>query len=144
LSVVEERNYTVYMHVNKANDKCYIGVTKMNPKKRWGENGVNYKRQMFYRAILKYGWDKFEHIILFENKTKKEAEKLEILYIKVLMSNEDAYGYNIANGGLSIGMVSEKTKNKLSKSHIGKKFSKEHPHSELQVVYPLKSKTQCF
>ena len=44
------------------------------PEKRWGVNGRNYKSSPhFYSAIQKYGWDNFEHNILFTNLTKEEA-----------------------------------------------------------------------
>ena len=50
-------NYCVYMHVNKINNKKYIGITKQKtPESRWGANGVNYKGSPhFYAAIKKYG-----------------------------------------------------------------------------------------
>ena len=61
-------NYKVYVHVNKINGKLYIGLTKSkNPNRRW-ENGNGYRNNiLFNRAIQKYGWDSFEHIVLFEN-----------------------------------------------------------------------------
>ena len=43
------------------------------PEKRWGINGNNYKSSPhFYAAIQKYGWDNFEHNILFENLNYEE------------------------------------------------------------------------
>ena len=58
--------YTVYQHKNKINGKIYIGITSKDPEKRWGHNGYNYKSSSyFYSAIQKYGWDNFEHNILF-------------------------------------------------------------------------------
>lgn len=118
----EERNYTVYMHLNKITSKTYIGITtKSPPEKRW-RNGLGYNHnQYFTRAIKKYGWDNFEHIILFKNKTQEEAEELEILFIKILLSNNSIYGYNIDNGGNSSEKMTEETKRKLSKSHKGQK-----------------------
>ena len=66
--------YTVYQHKNKINGKVYIGITMQEPEKRWGVNGRNYKSSPhFYSAIQKYGWDNFEHNILFTNLTKEEA-----------------------------------------------------------------------
>lgn len=116
----EERYYTVYMHINKTNDKTYVGMTRQTPKDRW-DSGHGYKNSTYFKnAIKKYGWDNFEHIILFENKTKEEAETLEILYIKILLSNNRHYGYNIASGGnVSQGMTEEMIF-KASKTRKGK------------------------
>ena len=74
--------YTVYQHKNKINGKVYIGITMQEPEKRWGVNGRNYKSSPhFYSAIQKYGWDNFEHNILFTNLTKEEACLKEIEFI---------------------------------------------------------------
>lgn len=114
----EENNYTVYIHKNKLNNKVYIGITKRKPKYRWN-NGKGYYNQMFKNAIDKYGWDNFEHIILFENLSQKEAELKEIELINYYKSNQRKFGYNIANGGNTIGKHSEATKLKMSNSHKG-------------------------
>ena len=63
-----EKTYVVYLHRNKINNKCYVGQTCQKPEARWGLNGNGYKDQIyFYRAIQKYGWNNFEHIILETN-----------------------------------------------------------------------------
>jgi group I intron endonuclease len=121
---LKENNYTVYMHKNKINGKVYIGITKQEPKKRWN-NGKGYNEQYFKRAIEKYGFDNFEHLILYENLTQKEAEQKEIELIAYYKSNQRKFGYNIDNGGKTIGTHSEKTKLKISNAHKGKKRSKE-------------------
>ena len=71
-----DRNYCVYMHKNKLNNKVYIGITGQKPELRWNE-GKGYKyNSHFYAAINKYGWyEGFEHIILYDNLTKEEAER---------------------------------------------------------------------
>ena len=62
---MEEKTYTVYMHDNKINHKKYIGITSQDPEKRWRQ-GTNYKTCIaFQRAVDKYGWDGFDHIILY-------------------------------------------------------------------------------
>lgn len=67
--------YTVYQHKNKINGKVYIGITKQAPEERWN-NGKKYKSSPhFYAAIQKYGWDNFEHNILFQNLTKEETRE---------------------------------------------------------------------
>lgn len=59
------KKYIIYLHKNKINHKCYVGQTCQKPEQRWGRNGQGYYQQSyFYRAIQKYGWDNFEHIIL--------------------------------------------------------------------------------
>ena len=121
---MNEHNYTVYMHKNKINGKIYIGITRQEPKKRWN-NGIGYNNQYFKRAIEKYGFDNFEHLILYERLTQKEAEQKEIELITFYKSNQRKFGYNIANGGNTIGKHSEKTKTKISNAHKGKKQSEE-------------------
>lgn len=58
--------YSIYIHLNKINDKKYIGITCKKPEIRWA-NGLGYKKQPFWNAITKYGWDNFEHIIIKDN-----------------------------------------------------------------------------
>ena len=122
--------YTVYQHKNKINGKNYIGITKQEPKKRWGANGYNYKSSpYFYSAIQKYGWDNFEHNILFVNLTKEEACLKEQELIKQFNSANRDFGYNSTFGG-DIFIMNEETKQKISQSLIGNKNGLGHPCSE--------------
>lgn len=123
-----KNNYCVYKHTSPSN-KVYIGITSMNPKRRWA-NGSGYKTQMFYRAIQKYGWDNFEHNILFEGLTKSEAEQKEIELIAYYQSNQKDYGYNVDNGGSSVGSHSETTRQKLSKNMIGDTRNRGRTHTD--------------
>lgn len=87
-----ENNYIVYMHTNRINNKKYIGMTKLQPKVRW-QNGKGYKNQeAFYTDILAYGWNNFEHEVIYSNLTKQEAQQKE----KELIQQYDAIsnGYN--------------------------------------------------
>ena len=103
--------YKVYMHKLKKDNRVYIGITKQNLKKRW-QNGLGYVRSSyFYNAIQKYGWDDFEHILLFENLTKEEAEEKEKELIKIYNSNKKDYGFNLTNGG-SAPIITEEQKKK--------------------------------
>lgn len=92
--------YSVYCHTNKINGKKYIGITQRKPEKRWGSNGCNYKGQVFYNAIQKYGWDNFEHEILYENLSKTDAENVEIELISKFKTRNEKFGYNVAIGGM--------------------------------------------
>lgn len=114
--------YVVYMHVNKINHKKYIGITKTTPEKRWGKNGYNYRRNtLFYRAIKKYGWDNFEHQILYTHLTKDEACEKERLLIKEYKTTNSKYGYNINLGGDGVDSMSITTRKKISESNKGRK-----------------------
>lgn len=65
----------------------------------WSSNGHNYIDQVFGLAIKKYGWDNFDHIILFDNLSKDEACSYEIKLIKKYNTRNKAYGYNRSDGG---------------------------------------------
>lgn len=107
-------NYTVYMHINKVNNKRYIGITKQKPEIRWG-NGSHYKSSPhFYSSIQKYGWDGFEHIILFTCLSEEDAKIKEIELIKLYNTTENNFGYNCTKGGDGV------TGNKHTKEAIEK------------------------
>ena len=87
--------YTVYQHKNKINGKIYIGITSRKPEERWGSDGRNYKTSPhFYSAIQKYGWDNFEHNILFTNLSKAQACEKEQELIKYYNSMDREFGVN--------------------------------------------------
>lgn len=122
--------YTVYKHQNKINGKVYIGITMQKPEKRWGNNGVNYKTSPhFYAAIQKYGWDNFNHDILFENLTHDEACLKEQELIKYYDSMNREFGYNSTSGG-DIFIMNEESKQKISQSMRGNTNGLGHPCSD--------------
>ena len=100
------------------------------PEQRWGNNGCNYKSSPhFYSAIQKYGWDNFEHNILFQNLTKEEACLKEQELIKHYNSMDRDFGYNSTSGG-EIFVMNKETKQKISQAMIGNKNGVGHPCSE--------------
>lgn len=114
---METNNYTVYKHTFP-NGKVYIGITMQDPKKRWG-GGSGYRGQAkIYNAILYYGWKNVKHDILYTGLSKEEAEAIEIRLIAQYNSTKN--GYNIENGGNTIGTHSEETKRKISAGNKGK------------------------
>lgn len=95
-------NFTIYMHKNKINNKVYIGQTCQEVERRW-KNGSGYASQpYFYNAIQKYGWDKFDHIILEENLTQEQANEREKYYIELYKATNSDYGYNCLSGGSNL------------------------------------------
>lgn len=130
-SANKEKKYCVYCHRNKVNNKAYIGITHKNVNNRWKKNGLGYRKQSrFYNAIQKYGWDNFEHIILFANLTKEKACEIEILLIALFETQNPEFGYNISPGG-NLGWtgchLSEETKQKISESHKGLHLGEKNP-----------------
>ena len=120
-------NYTVYCHISP-NNKYYIGITQQTTKKRWQSNGVGYKNsQYFWRAIQKYGWDNFKHIILFENLNEFIAKETEKYLINKYKTSNSDFGYNISLGGDGTYGYhhSEETKEKLRISSSKSKHSEE-------------------
>jgi hypothetical protein len=53
----------------------------------------------FGNAIMKYGWDNFEHDVIISDISKENACQLEIALIAQFKSNNREYGYNISEGG---------------------------------------------
>ena len=96
--------YFVYMHISPS-QKVYVGITK-DIKKRWGYKGEHYTwkqkngeymHKPFALAILKYGWENFQHTVVLENVSKSEAiyaEKYLIRWYKI-----HNLSYNITDGG---------------------------------------------
>lgn len=111
-------NYTVYKHTSPSN-KVYIGITYQEPERRWRSgNGYKYNKY-FTNAIQKYGWDNFQHEILYTGLTKEEAEQKEIELIATYNSTNPSKGYNLDYGGNSIGKHTEESKRKMSESKLG-------------------------
>ena len=119
--------YTIYVHKNKINGKCYVGMTKNDsPKNRW-RYGYGYCHQpKFYNAIKKYGWDNFEHNIICHC-LKEDVDRLEKYYIQKYDSINN--GYNLDSGGCKMKTLSEATKLKISK-HNAKFWKGKHLSEE--------------
>ena len=111
-----EKKYYIYRHKNKINGKVYIGQTSQVPEKRWGKGNGYKTSSRFYNAIQKYGWDNFEHTILFDNLTMEKANEIEELLINYYNSTDENYGYNIKKGGFNHSH-SEETKKKIGQAN---------------------------
>lgn len=94
------KKFYVYIHTCKANGKKYVGVTtKIKPEYRWGKNGEGYLYNDHFRsAILKHGWNNFQHEV-FEVESEEEMYRKEIELISFYHSNDPRYGYNNSTGG---------------------------------------------
>lgn len=91
--------WKVYVHINMSNNKRYVGITSQKVEYRWNYGKAYLSNKYFISAINKYGWDGFEHIVLFDGLTKEEAQSKEIELIKQWDTTNRLYGYNITLGG---------------------------------------------
>ena len=156
-------NYCVYKHTSPSG-KVYVGITKQKPKYRWN-NGKGYTRTdeqiLFKRAIIKYGWNNFTHVIILNNISELEAKYTERHLIRWYKIHK--LSYNITDGGdgaLGAGYThsgwhhSAESKRKMSESRKGifagvnnpmfgrhetssafGKFGKNHPASKMVKQY---------
>ncbi len=109
-------SWLIYKHTCP-NGKVYIGQTCQSASRRWRE-GKGYEGQVFYNAVLKYGWDNIKHEILIDNiQTQEECNALEIKYISENRSYISKYGYNVDLGGYVFS--------KVHKENFGKHLRKE-------------------
>ena len=107
--------YSVYIHTTP-NKKRYVGMTSMPVDRRWDKgNGYRYQT-LFYRAIVKYGWDNIIHEVVAEGLTKDEAVALEMHLIDLYDTINPEFGYNQTAGGEGHAgtPLSSETRRKLS------------------------------
>lgn len=113
---MEKRNYKLYVHISPSNKRYYGITSRKKCEDRW-QNGKGYQTQLvFNRAINKYGWANFQHIILFDNLTEQEANLLEKCYIALYDTTNPKYGYNQSLGG---NIPNEEAKRKISEANKG-------------------------
>lgn len=112
------KRYLVYMH-EFPDGKVYVGMTSRKPWERWkGGHGYSDQPQV-WQAIVAYGWKNIRHRVIKSGLTKPEAEALERTLIEMCRANDPAYGYNIENGGLSVGKTSDATRQKFREAKTG-------------------------
>ena len=115
----------IYKITNKNSGKAYIGQTVGTLEKRWKahckpKNACVALKQ----AIEKYGQECFSKEIIGIYYSQEDLDNAEIYFID-WHNSISPNGYNLKSGGGSIGRFSQESKAKMSKSHTGKKLSKE-------------------
>lgn len=114
----------IYKIRNKINNKIYIGQTTNDFDVRYsGGNIYNTENTYLKRSIDKYGIENFEIDKNFDTAySKEELDKLEDMYIKIYDTTNREYGYNRRYGGAN-GRLTEETRHKMSEAKRGKERS---------------------
>jgi group I intron endonuclease len=116
----------IYLFKNKVNNKCYIGKT-VNLKRRYKEHLSGKYKSSIYNAIVKYGIDNFDFIVLDiiekENITdlNNTLNSLETKRISEYNSYNNGYNLTIGGEGTNGACLSEETKYKQRISKVGDK-----------------------
>lgn len=124
---------TIYVFINKTNNKLYIGKTIQSYLTRWKAHKNSYKESdkctRFYAALRKYGWYGFERFVIYQTKIFTDPEECNILisdkeieFIKKFNTTNPKLGYNISEGGEgTLGLkFSKEVLDKMSKDRCGK------------------------
>lgn len=142
---MNKNTWKVYVHTNKLNGKKYVGITSRDVNVRW-KDGKGYKENTHLdSAIKKYGWDNFDHDVIYDNLSEYEAKSKEAELILLWGTNDRRIGYNMTLGGEGTSgcypskrtreilsnlrkreNLSEETLRRRSEGLRGRKFSEEH------------------
>lgn len=101
---------TIYLVTNLVNNKVYVGQTRQKTSVRWTRHQQDSAKGMdlrFYRAIRKYGVEKFDLQEIAVAGSQEQANNLEKLWILCLRATEKEFGYNGTFGGEGGKMTAE-------------------------------------
>lgn len=142
----------IYKVTNKSNGKFYIGKTTKGLNRRRTEHlSFIEPKTIFQKAIKKYGKDSFEWEVILECKTSEDLIYSEKEMIRLYVSNNNNFGYNMTEGGdgfahgeknpvhrpeikqkiinklkLNNGSFRQEVRDKISKTLKGRLLSEEH------------------
>jgi group I intron endonuclease len=106
----------VYALINKSSGKIYVGQTTKGLSVRWHQHVKSSRKktvkQVIHKAILKYGPEAFDVVVLETATEKRELDELERYYI-ALADSMLPRGYNQKPGG-STATVSVEVRDRMS------------------------------
>lgn len=112
----------IYVAVNKANGKAYVGQTTRTVNRRWGQHLSQVRKGFkdhFHNALRCHGSDSFHVSTVAVAQSKEQLDQLEKLWIVALRVLDRKYGYNDKGGG-SNGSPTAETRAKISKALMGR------------------------
>jgi len=132
----------IYGLKNRHNDKWYIGQSKNVEKRFSSYKSCNCKNQKkLYRALMKYGPESFDMVVLEEcSPVDWILDYREMFWIRLMRTIND--GYNLKEGG-SRGSHSEESKDKMRRSHIGKRCPRTKEH-QMKIANANRGKKRSY
>lgn len=123
--------YTLYVAENKLNGKRYVGITGRSILRRWTEHisqaRLGHNEGIFYKAIRKYGEDKFD---VYEADYADSLEEAKNLEIKIISKVAPEYNSTKGGGGRLGGVMSEEARKKIKQIHTGNKYRLGKTHTQ--------------
>lgn len=139
--------FEIYAMVNRHNGKVYVGQTRQGIDKRIKQHfAPKDSCPLLKRAVKKYGKAAFSIIKLDCARTAEEANKKEMMWIRIHDSANPEHGYNLSLGG-SFGHFNEETRKKMSASHKGAKnhfYGKHHTEEARQKMSKSRKGAQTY
>ena len=138
-----DHKFVVYLLVFP-NEKIYCGYSS-NIKRRW-QGAYEYRTQLVYKAIEKYGWKNIKKYIYFSSDNKEEALQKEKEVISELDLLNPKNGYNNVEGGNDpphgLQYVSEEGYKRMQEN--GKRLAQEvwsNPEKAAYVIQRMREET---
>ena len=129
----------IYLTTCTVNGKIYIGKHEGSDKDKYLGSG-----ELFSRAVKKYGKENFKREILRYCFTEHELRIWEYVLIKKYNSQDLSIGYNIADGDVNTSEFNPaklpQVREKIRKSHIGKKTKPRSEETKQKISKALKNR----
>jgi len=131
--IIQKKKSGIYGLKNKITNKWYVGQTINDVEDRWND----YKRMRcegqpkLYRALVKYGYENFEKIILEECPADRDIlNERETFWIRKKRSVKNGYncneGGNVAEPPMLGKKHTEETKQKIRIARAKQKIGSDH------------------
>lgn len=117
----KQQIFHIYKITNNVNGKIYIGQTSKTIEWRFKGHVYNAKcggQNYFYTAIRKYDKENFSIESLCSCQSKKNADRLEVMFIKKFDSMNPKIGYNMTVGGEG-GLQTQEVRDKIALTKSG-------------------------
>lgn len=123
---------TIYSIYNKITNMRYIGMT-CSIRRRFKEHRHALNKNKHHNSHLQNSWNLYgkDNFIFQKIEICNEniADEREIYYISLFSTDDKNFGYNLTSGG-NRPIMSKQTREKMSKSHLGKRHPRTKEHTE--------------